>query len=552
MKTIARFMKYSPANSTLLKFSFTLLFSISVIFCVGQNQYENLIKQNFKVLSSDSNNVKLENFDFEKIIDFPTNHIKVLSIGEAVHGSDEIWQLQSNLAIYLATKEDFKTIVLAEFGFINALKLNSYIHSKIDSIDKKLMIPKTFFDRLRVLNQSAHKDNQISIFGTDRDEYKDIIEYLNSIGGNMQDSIWKYTIIQLEKCLLEKKTNYAISNALVLTNQLRLMAFNEGKSLNVSRYDAKILLQVLGNLKLNLEWEFSEKEAMLNRDNIIFENINWIYQELGLSKIGIIYSHNFHGNKITLFEGHKNNGIKAYGELLKNTFGEQYYSIGTEVHSGKYRYGDIKEVVTPSNKLGTTIANQFPLCQIGIFSDSNETCDNYDLESLTITYGTSVSSAEFIGSNICKAFNKIIYLKTIAPVQVYSSKIATFHLLLSSKKEREILSKSKLTISASATYIKESKKGSNFISIYFHDKNSNQLSASKLNDLTKNNEIIIPKNAEKISIGWNLVDIHALQLNSMTLNNKQVDLDTLSFYDWNENYNLKKEQNRYIVELKSD
>jgi hypothetical protein len=122
-------MKYSATNSTLLKFSFTLVFFISVVLCVGQNHYETLIKQNFRVLSSDSSNVKHVNFEFDKIIDFPTNDIKVLSIGEAVHGSNELWQLQSKLAIYLATNKVFKTIVLAEFGFINALKFNSYIHS---------------------------------------------------------------------------------------------------------------------------------------------------------------------------------------------------------------------------------------------------------------------------------------------------------------------------------------------------------------------------------------------------------------------------------------
>jgi len=198
-------MKYSPANSTLLKFWFTLVFSISVIFCFGQNQYETLIKQNFRVLSSDSINLKLENLEFDKIIDFPTNDIKVLSIGEAVHGSNELWQLQSKLAIYLATSKGFKTIVLAEFGFINGLKLNSYIHSEIDSIDNNHMIPKAFFDSLRVLNQSASKENQISIFGTDKDENKDIIKYLKSFGGNKQDSLWNYTTIQLEKCILDKK-----------------------------------------------------------------------------------------------------------------------------------------------------------------------------------------------------------------------------------------------------------------------------------------------------------------------------------------------------------
>ena len=348
-------MKKLIIYSELKSYKFLLPQFIILSLCIfpshGQNNFEFLINQNLKPVSSEFFKSNFDTKDHEVFFDFLRKDVKILSIGEAVHGSSELWEIQSKMAIHLAKNKGFKLIVLAEMGFISSLSLNAYIHSDIDSIEYYNHIPRNFFDTLKLINQSLSKENKISIIGTDKDEKKDIIRYLKSVSYIKNDSSWILKLADLEEAISKTITHESLNHSVGIIEQLKNSELDNKNNLKLNEFSTKSIIQILDNLILNLEWEYAGNEPMLNRDNIIFKNIEWLYQILGYEQMVIIYSHNFHNNKITLYEDHKKYNVKAFGEQLSMAYGKYYYSIGTEVFSGKYRYNKINEVVTPSNRV---------------------------------------------------------------------------------------------------------------------------------------------------------------------------------------------------------
>lgn len=350
----------------------------------------------------------------------------IVGLGEATHGTREFRQGFVKLVKDLVRHNGFNVVLLAECGFSDTFYLNEYVvygrgcplkfnknQSVVDEDFKELA------EWLRKYNNQRNESDRVWMLGAD-------ILFLNSIALDvltLSDELGvKLSESQLamlsEFAFIEDqyKADYfqhRVLEKLILTADsiVRLVTLSAEK--NELNFHQKRLLQSVSNLRPGIR--FSDLRSKYNtprfgnayniRDSSIFRNIQWIKALKQDAKI-VMFAHNGHIEK-----DYGNTSLKMsvrLGHLLRNTYGQAYLAIATEVGRGEFFYhGKISE---RKDRIGNILYGA-GLGEGLLLFENEKQLDTYFVGKLSITNGNSGPATGNFSSinNASKAFDGFYY-----------------------------------------------------------------------------------------------------------------------------------------------
>ncbi|MBL7111731.1 MAG: erythromycin esterase family protein [Bacteroidales bacterium] len=264
---------------------------------------------------------------------------RIVGLGEANHGTTEMWGVRQKISKYLVEEMGF-TGILMEAGFPNSLYINDYItrgegtasgsHQLLGSWRYQEM--RDLIDWMREYNiqhSAEGKAPALSFYGYDcafhnwTEATNLITRYLQSVDPGEAETI---------KTRLE---NYTAEDARYVRD------FFESRKdeyiLNGSEKEYNTILRIAMNLEPNWTLWYNLRNDLpeLNiREEANIENFNWIIENLLDNGKVIIWAHNVHvGNCILDDAGYQ---AQMLGSRLKEQYGDDYYVIASEFYSGRF------------------------------------------------------------------------------------------------------------------------------------------------------------------------------------------------------------------------
>jgi erythromycin esterase len=351
---------------------------------------------------------------------------KIVALGENTHGSSEVYTMKHRLIEFLVTKMNF-TIFSLEASLPEAYLLNDYVLQ--GNGDHKVLLSGMHFwicNTQEVLNivtwmrkfNTAGK-GPIQFTGFDM-QYPDLAlnNLLNFFEKNDNNLKTKLDSISVLMAFLKTKDpkNIEGSNDLKILKQrcdtaLSLIIRHKAnylRTVQVSEYN--LILQ--NAIVLNQYVTSAVKPAgdrFFYRDECMAKNIELILENNPDTKI-ILWSHNAHvANQ------------KGYmGNLLKDKFGDKYFSIGFLSNSGTYTAKRTVDVMS-NNVLeeGKPGSFEYSFHRLDLpyflfdFKQLDTTNHDSNWLSRSLNYrsiGALATNEQFIKSNISKLYSSIIYI----------------------------------------------------------------------------------------------------------------------------------------------
>lgn len=300
-----------------------LIVFISTIFtpvikvCASDNSYNVLEGSSYKLPNDDLNALKPILKDKE-----------IIGVGEATHGTKEFFEMKHRLFKFLVEEMDFRVFAIEE-SMSNMELINEYILGKdykLDRLMSNLLAPwqtKEMMDLInwaKEYNNKASKENKIRFYGFDSQENNNGLE---TILKNYYDKVDSLSFKEMYK-----KTNKDDYKNVVFYRSIEdNLKINKEKYIKqTSKKEYEFIEKAVENMI-----GFNNDDSALNRDQKMAKNVSWIKD----------YEKKYYkGNKIMLW-GHNGHisidkSKKQMGYLLKEQYGEKYYSIGQIFYSGYF------------------------------------------------------------------------------------------------------------------------------------------------------------------------------------------------------------------------
>lgn len=294
-----------------------------------------------------SNPDYLDFIDFQNIgIDF--SQYKVVGLGEATHGTSEFHTIRHRFFKYLVKEHGFTTLYLEE-DYSACANINKAIIGEsdldFDSLINDIRLKPWMCDEFKEIlcwmkedNKSRAKGQKLQLVGVDvqalwstlyhadKEARRHNLSFIKDICKTTQPEKSEYAMNR------EGKTNYSpeiIANIeRFIVDSSSLPADNE---LNSLLRQLLLIHPYIVNMN-NFSW--SREKQGIYRDSCMARNIIEWQQNHQNSK-GIYYAHNAHVS--TTNKSFKNGYRKTMcGWWLKQAYGESYYSIATDFHSGTF------------------------------------------------------------------------------------------------------------------------------------------------------------------------------------------------------------------------
>ena len=266
-----------------------------------------------------------------------TKYAKIVALGEATHGSSEIFKMKSKIIRYLVENEGFDIFAI-EANMPEAYKLNRYI-IKGEGDPKKLIKGMIFWtwDTKEVLDlvnwmqsyNSAHT-KKVIFTGFDMQYYngallevkrlcsscgKDWQDYFNTLETNLKkfERVRAYKIIPYsseERNYFKREFSY-----------LRKFGYENIKDSNEKSW----FLQCIRIIEQSITFtqDINNEDY---RDRCMSENLLWILNHSKETSKVIVWAHNGHIQKTDTVMGH----------YISNKLKQKYLAIGFAIDHGKY------------------------------------------------------------------------------------------------------------------------------------------------------------------------------------------------------------------------
>jgi len=251
------------------------------------------------------------------IIDKEFSNSRLIGLGEATHGTKEIFELKKNLTAYLVKNHNIRTIILEAY-FQNTEVLNDHIQTGkgnakeiIAHLEFWPYYTEEFLDLINWLKEYNNTHSQkVSITGIDAQSATQSLNYL------------KNKIISKDDSLLLKELgndSLSLDKRLQLSNKLfaSLQKSNEDERI---KKNAEILSQ---SYYLN---QYDGLQYSRVRDSLMALNTEYLVTNLPENEKAILWGHDLHIQKK---EGWT-------GGFLADQFGEKYLNIGFLLGSGTF------------------------------------------------------------------------------------------------------------------------------------------------------------------------------------------------------------------------
>nr|WP_245596214.1 erythromycin esterase family protein [Paenibacillus taiwanensis] len=306
-----------------------------------------------------------------------------VGLGEASHGSSEIFTMKFRLVKFLVTEMGYTNFGIEE-DWGNGLKLNEYIHTGKGDPRQflKLLYPNdemvAMVEWMKDYNADPAHKQKIQFIGLDLKSFEPavfqkVIDYVKlhhpEIRSEVEESYRELTgaavsLSEYMKLTPEKKKTFNANAAKVVT-----LLENKTEQMNNGN-TAKELVWVKGTAKvienftaMMIPSDYAQLVTL--HDQYLADHAQWAQQTLGGKTM--VWGHNIHVAKGVI---DTEMYPKVAGQFLKERFGDQYVAIGTTTTKGKFTaFSDgklatdtIQQNVSSSNyKLGEVPYEMFML-----------------------------------------------------------------------------------------------------------------------------------------------------------------------------------------------
>jgi len=314
------------------------------------------------IYSIDSTTPNSPNTDLQRLDSLFLNK-QLIAMGEATHGTKEFFQLKHRFFQYLVEKHNV-TVFAIEANFTEALVLNDYILTGKGNPTQ--LIGRMYFwtwytkeflalvEWMRNYNADPAHTNKIKFYGFDIQFTKGATEaittYLKKTNDTLADLFQKIspTLLQLEfgnayaaQTLNHRQFLQSSIESLIKyfeTNCTRFEQLTNKNEYQITLQQIKNLHYAILTQKMNLKsLKFSRKQKMnrtelsgyVIRDSCMAQNVKWIYEFEGKSKI-FLWAHNGHVAKAPM-------AYRPMGEFLDKQYDSTYCSIGFDFNQGGFQ-----------------------------------------------------------------------------------------------------------------------------------------------------------------------------------------------------------------------
>lgn len=292
-----------------------------------------------------------------------------VGLGEATHGSSEIFMMKHRLVKYLVTELGFTNFGIEE-DWGNGLKLNEYIQTgKGDPREfLKLLYPTdeivAMVKWMREYNSDPVNKKKIHFVGLDlkmldQSVFDKVINYvkehhpdllpeveqsykeLSSVAGNLQEYM---------KLTTEVKEKH-------MANAQKIVKLLEDKTKSINENDSYELVWVKGTAKVIENFTKmvipADYPSMVKlHDQYLAEHAVWAQEKLGGKTM--VWGHNIHIAKGVITEKMY---PKVAGEFLKERVGNQYVAIGSTTTEGKFTAFSEDKIATDTIQKNVSSSN---------------------------------------------------------------------------------------------------------------------------------------------------------------------------------------------------
>ena len=268
---------------------------------------------------------------------------QIVGLGEASHGSKEFQKSKLEVLQMLVEKKDYRAIAIeADFG--DCLAANAYVQGG-DGDAREIVNNMSFviyhteemaniLEWMRQYNSSVSEDKRLRFYGFDMQNPEQGIKFLT-------DYLGKNGITGTD---LTATNNYVDENRTEpLTDEQRAQVKNEMAQVKKAVEDAAgenrdfdtiCALKVTDKVCTTIDYGMQDSQEMSDfRDAAMADNVSWILdleKEIGSGKI-MLAGHDGHIAK----KGQSAFMKVTMGGVLKEKYGDAYYSLGTDFFKGK-------------------------------------------------------------------------------------------------------------------------------------------------------------------------------------------------------------------------
>lgn len=278
---------------------------------------------------------------FEQI-EIPDN-VQIVGLGEASHGSKEFQQSKLEVLKMLVEKKDYRAIAIeADFG--DCLAANAYIQGGdgdareiVNNMSFVIYHTKEFADILdwmKQYNASVSEDKKLRFYGFDMQNPDQGIRFLSKY---LEKSTITGLDLSASNLLLDENRTEPLTDdrrAKIKNEMADAKKAIEDISAGAQDFDTICAIKVTDNVCAAMDYGMQPSEEMSDfRDAAMAENVSWILdleKEIGSGKI-MLAGHDGHIAK----KGQSIFMKTTMGGVLKEKYGDAYYSLGTDFFKGK-------------------------------------------------------------------------------------------------------------------------------------------------------------------------------------------------------------------------
>ena len=275
-------------------------------------------------------------------IEIPDN-VQIVGLGEASHGSKEFQELKLEVLKMLVEKKDYRAIAIeADFG--DCLAANAYVQGGegdareiVNNMSFIIYHTKEFADILdwmKQYNASAPEDKKLRFYGFDMQNPEQgtrfLFDYMekNGITGIDLSATNLFIDENRTESLNDDQCNKVKSEMAEVKSAIEAAVGSEHD------FDTTCALKITDNVCTAIDYIMQDPGEMTNfRDAAMADNVSWILdleKEIGSGKI-MLAGHDGHIAK----KGQSMYMKVVMGGVLKEKYGDAYYSLGTDFFKGE-------------------------------------------------------------------------------------------------------------------------------------------------------------------------------------------------------------------------
>lgn len=263
---------------------------------------------------------------------------KVIGLGEANHGTREIFQIKSRIVKYLAENEGFNTVVFEE-NMDNLHLINDYVINETSekNIEELMTLFKELFqvEEIRDLivwikeyNKDKELHDKIFFMGCDMQKEEQSLQYLKDFAKEHDKKLYDLVLACEEE--------YKVYEDLALIKKVQKQITNRISKLDIPKTTYDRLVQSSMLIEQFIRFDANLGHRTTHRDSCMANNLLWILDQYPDRK-AFYWADNHHVKKAKK--------VMA-GGYLDRALGDQYYVIGTTLAYGttKGRFDDNAEL----------------------------------------------------------------------------------------------------------------------------------------------------------------------------------------------------------------